>query len=44
MLVNQAADDLAVLEDDRPARAHFEHRASAAPAGALGQPGPKKPA
>src|SRR5260370_17392012 len=34
-LVDQAADDLAVLEDERHlARAHFEHRARALPAGA----------
>ena len=35
-LVDQAADDLAVLEDERHlARAHLEYRAGTAPAGAL---------
>src|SRR5258707_14750497 len=35
LLVDEAADDLPVLDDERHlARAHFEHRAAAAPAGA----------
>src|SRR3954447_15456701 len=35
LLVDEAADDLAVLEDERHlARAHFEHRPRALPAGA----------